>query len=538
MAMPSAPQTPGATNAQSIPPAMTLRALLDARRAEGRRMSLEEAVAVIVPVCLDLQTRHARSEKLYVHPSAIAPGTDGLARVNTRLSVVPTNAFDKHCIAPELQRTLEPGDARASVFSLGAILYEMVTGQHIGPAMKRPRDIEPSLPESIEILIGKSIIGDPQHRPGDLGALASALSHVAPQKSIHPPDISAARLDASAELDVDVKFSMLPPAERGHAAPEVSGVNALPRPPGIPTIAGAADPYGGPVIDRTSAPASGRKSADDPTARLGALKARLEADPRPRYVVSKDKMDHGPFSAVELLQQIASHAFTGDHGLRDEISGQSLPIAEWEEFAPFAVQTGLMREKRAEEKAVVRAADADKKRGVAKSIIAASVVLALGGVLAVWFFKVRGTHSDDVTVAGDRVGNIEINGDIKGKKKGPGGGPGGGGGPGYSGGSSFESILNGNNETITMGQGQGQDQPDLTNAQLSAPLRHASFITGCGAPDDMKVMVRVAVKMGRAVGVTISTNPPSAGVAACVDRSVRGLQWPVSPKTDFVNTSY
>jgi hypothetical protein len=54
----------------------------------------------------------------------------------------------------------------------------------------------------------------------------------------------------------------------------------------------------------------------------------------------------------------------------------------------------------------------------------------------------------------------------------------------------------------------------------------------------MKVTVRVAVKMGRAVGVTVSTNPPSGGVAACVDRSVRGLQWPVSPKTDFVTTSY
>jgi hypothetical protein len=271
---------------------------------------------------------------------------------------------------------------------------------------------------------------------------------------------------------------------------------------------------------------------------LGALKASLESDPRPRYVVSKDKMDHGPFSAVELLQQIASHAFHAEHGLRDEISGRTLAISEWEEFAPFAEQAGLLREKRAEDKAVVRAADADKKRGVAKSIVAISVVVALAGVLAVWFFKVRGTHDDEVKVAGDRAGTVAVNGDIKGKKKGPGvGGPGGGGGPGYSGGTSFENVLNNNNETVSMG-GPAQDQPDLTNAQLAAPLRHASFITGCGAPDDMKVAVRVAVKMGRAVGVTVGTTPPSAGVNACVDRTVRMLQWPVSPKTDFVSTTY
>jgi hypothetical protein len=527
---------PGAPSAQSIPPTMTLRSLLDARRAERRRMSLEEAVAVIVPVCLDLQERHARGEKLYVHPSAIAPMPDGLAKVNPRLALVPTNAHDKHCIAPELQRTLEPGDACSSVYSIGAMLYEMVTGNHIGPAMKRPRDIEPSLPEGIEVLIGKAIIGDRSHRPADLGALASAMYHVAPQKSIHPPDISEARLDQSAELDVDVKFSMLPP--NGTAVHEASGVTALPRHAGVPQATpSSGDPFSQPVIDRSAPAPSSRRLLDDPTARLAALKARLESDPRPRYVVSKDKMDHGPFSAVELLQQIASHAFAANHGLRDEISGRSLPIADWEEFAPFAEQAGLLREKRAEEKAVVRAADADKKRGVAKSIIAGSVVLALAGVLAVWFFKVRGTHNDEITVAGDRTGTIEINGDIKGKKRGTGGGGGGGGGgPGYSGGTSFENILNNNNETITMGQ--SQDQPDLTNAQLAAPLRHASFITGCGAPDDMKVTIRVAVKMGRAVGVTVSTTPPSPGVAACVDRSVRGLSWPVSPKADFVTTSY
>ena len=39
-------------------------------------------------------------------------------------------------------------------------------------------------------------------------------------------------------------------------------------------------------------------------------------------------MDHGPFSAVELLQQIASNGFVAEDILRDEISGQTKPIAE------------------------------------------------------------------------------------------------------------------------------------------------------------------------------------------------------------------
>jgi hypothetical protein len=522
--------------------------LLDARRAEGRRMSLDEAMAVIVPLCMDLQQRHSRGERLYVHPSGIAPGGDGVARLDVRLAGFPTHPHDRHCIAPELQRSQQPGDACASVYSVGAILYEMVTGRHVGPAMTRPRDFDASLPEALEVLIGKAIIGDRAHRPADLGALASAMYHLAPQGSIHPPEVSAGRLDQSAQLEVDVRFSMLPPGEIvPPATADASGVNAVPihAPTRPVSRRGGGDPFGAPIIDRRSSrPPNGRRVADDPTARLAALKARLESDPRPRYVVSKDKMDHGPFTAVELLQQIASYAFVGDHSLRDEISGESQRIAEWEEFAPFAEQAGLLREKRAEEKAVVRAASADRKRGFAKTILAGAVVAALAGALALWFFKVRGTHSDEVRVAGDRVGTVEVNGDIKGRNKKPGaggpgggGGGGGGGGPGYSGGTSYENVLNGHSDQVVIGQTQ-QDTPDLTNAQLAAPLRHASFITGCGAPDDMKVTVRVAVRMGRAVGVTVGTNPPSGGVAACVDRSVRMLQWPVSPKTDFVTTSY
>jgi hypothetical protein len=101
---------------------------------------------------------------------------------------------------------------------------------------------------------------------------------------------------------------------------------------------------------------------------------------------------------------------------------------------------------------------------------------------------------------------------------------------------SYESVLNSNNETITMGEQAGS--ADLTNAQLAAPLTHASFMNGCRVPDDMKVTVRVAVRMGAAVGVTVSSTPSSAGVDACIDRSVRGMRWAQSPKTDFVTTSY
>lgn len=102
-------------------------------------------------------------------------------------------------------------------------------------------------------------------------------------------------------------------------------------------------------------------------------------------------------------------------------------------------------------------------------------------------------------------------------------------------GPSYESVLGANNEQLTIGAKNG---PDLTDAQLSAPMSDGSFIDDCDAPDSMGVTVKVAIRSGRAVGVTVSTSPPSAEVAGCIDHYVRGLSWPVSPKLDSLITTY
>jgi hypothetical protein len=78
----------------------------------------------------------------------------------------------------------------------------------------------------------------------------------------------------------------------------------------------------------------------------------------------------------------------------------------------------------------------------------------------------------------------------------------------------------------------------LSSAQLGAPLVHGRFVTECGAPDDMKVVVKVTVKMGRAVAVDVTTDPASAGVASCVEKATREKQWDVSPRTQRATVTY
>jgi hypothetical protein len=511
----------------------TFRSLMDARRAEGRRLSLDDVIAVLVPVCVDLKERHARGETLYVHPSAIGRSPDGLMRVQTALATPPRDARDKASLAPELVKSGQPGNGRASVFAIGAMLYEAVTGSPVGPGMRRPRDVDPSLPESLEVLLGKALVANPANRPDDIGALASAMHHLAPMKSIPPPDADLSNLDRVDGNAVDVRMSLLPPVEVQFSLPPPSGEQLAA--PAVPQII---MPGGGPTAAAAAAPAAASRAPRDPTKQLVHLKARLESDPRPRYVVNKDRMDHGPFNAVELLQQIASNHFRGEDGLRDELTGVSQKIDEWEEFAPFAQHARMHREIAQEKREVAKVEKAEKKAGAAKVIIGAILAVALLGILIAFVVKKVGSRKDgedlsDDPNAVDLSGGGSVGG-AGGKKVAKGGRGGRGGGAGGPGGASYDDALNqGSDLSLTGGGG-----PDLTNAQLHAPMANGGFISACGAPNDMHVTVRTAVKLGRAVGVSVSTNPPNAAVAACVDRHVRGLAWPSSPKMDSFTTTY
>ena len=102
-------------------------------------------------------------------------------------------------------------------------------------------------------------------------------------------------------------------------------------------------------------------------------------------------------------------------------------------------------------------------------------------------------------------------------------------------GPTYEAAIASNTQEITIGK---QGAPDLTDAQLSGPMRNGAFVGECGAPDSMRVTVQVAIKTGRAAGVSVSTSPPDPDVAGCIDRYVRTFSWPSSPKTDSFKTRY
>ena len=509
----------------SIVPPGTLRARMEELRATGAVFTLKQAVGVMVPLGVAIADRHAAGQSLYVHPSSIVADAYGRWQVAPDLALQPPSLpRDKACMAPE-ERAGRPGNARSSVYAVGAMLYELVTGLSVGPGMRRPTEVVPTLPESLEIVLSKALVADPAHRPDDLKALAQAIHHLAPSGSIPPPAADESHLDHDDNFDVDVSLSMLPPPNAGGKLGQQLAANV--------------NPYDLRISQAQNEPRR------DSTNELTQLKARLEADPRPRYVVIKDGMDHGPFNAVEVLQQIASHAFVEADALRDAFSKDERPIKDWEEFAPFAEHARLHRDITAEKQAIEHVVKQEQKSTRGKAVF---VTIGFGAVLAaaaVWFLTTRGAKSDDIAVQGEISTNIETDSGLnvpggRGRGGGRGGGVVGtspGGQPILSGGMSCEGAQAKYVEEYNIGGG-AKVAPDLTAGAYGNVLNRGTYFGHCGVPDNTSVSICAAVQNGHAVGVSVSTSPSNPGISSCVSRAVRGLSFPSHPRLDVTRTTF
>ncbi len=488
----------------------SLRARLEELRARGARLNLKQAVGVVVPLCVQLAEVHRAGHRLFLHPSMLIEDQNGFFQVSPEHAAQPPLLpRDKACLPPEAKAGA-PGGSRASVFGVGAILYELVTGAAVGPGMRRPSEVVPGLTPEFEAVLAKALVSDPAHRPDDLNALAQALHHFAPAGSVAPPPpADMSHLDHDGGFEVDVSMSMLPPM------PQAGGYNV-----------GVKD---------------ARPARVDATTELASLKARLESDPRPRYVVVKDGMDHGPFSAVELLQQIASHTFVEQDIIRDALSKEERSIKDWDEFAPFAEHAKLHREVKAEKEAIERVVVQETRSTRGKAFIGIAVVGALVVAAGIWFLTARGKRSDEIAVQAESLSNVEVQGDLKSSKKaGSGGGARvvgkSGGFPILGGGQSCESAQAAYVEEMSVGGPRGQ--ADLTAGQYGSVLNRGSYFGHCGVPDNMGISICAAVQNGRAVGVTVVTKPRDRRTESCIAAGVRGLSFPSHPKLDVSRTNF
>jgi class 3 adenylate cyclase len=172
------------------------------RNAPEHRLAIDEAIRISAEICQALDHAHCRD---VVHrdlkPANVWLAPDGAAQLGdfglaialdrTRLSLEGTMVGTVAYMPPE-QATGGAIDARSDLYSLGAMLYEMVTGrppfvgdepvavisQHLNIPPVSPSWHNPNVPPSLEVLILQLLAKAPEERPRSAAAVLERLSHI------------------------------------------------------------------------------------------------------------------------------------------------------------------------------------------------------------------------------------------------------------------------------------------------------------------------------------------------------------------------
>jgi eukaryotic-like serine/threonine-protein kinase len=170
---------------------------------DGRRLEVERAIEVAIDVCRGLEHAHALG---IVHrdlkPANVWLGADGAARLGdfglasidrrSREAVEGMLVGTVAYLPPE-QALGRTADARADLYSLGAMLYELLTGeppfagedavaiigQHLSAEPVPPSRHRPEVPPPLDEIVLSLLAKAPEDRPENAAAVRRALSEAA-----------------------------------------------------------------------------------------------------------------------------------------------------------------------------------------------------------------------------------------------------------------------------------------------------------------------------------------------------------------------
>ena len=190
----------------------TLKARLSDYRLRGERMPLGDAVRILLDVLDGLA--YAHSEGMIhrdVKPANILLTRRGQAVVSD-FGIAQIVGSTHHTATGALMGTLsymapEQGlegqsDARSDIYSLGIVLYEMLTQRtpydadtplavlmkHLKGPLPLPRQVDPSVPEPFERVVLKALAKEPDDRYQSAEAMARALREAAEQSEVELPE--------------------------------------------------------------------------------------------------------------------------------------------------------------------------------------------------------------------------------------------------------------------------------------------------------------------------------------------------------------
>ena len=282
-----------------------------------------------------------RTGRVRVIDLALGPGT--LAAIQAGL--IPSGPT----IAPELVQGGAP-TGTGDVFAVGALMYECLVGSPLERGGPRPSEVVPGTNAQIDELVARACHRDPDKRFGRVDVLGEVVGEALGQGGA-------------------MQTTMVPTLARAHGLDKQaqSLATELATAPATPAASGNM------VVDR-------------------ALAAAL-ADTTEKWLVSKGRMDYGPFSLADVVKQIEKGDIVSGNMIMDKDTGARTDVGTHPLLGPMvdAAKQRIDDQRRAQAEVAVQSSE--KKRGVMLyAVIGLGVVAA---AVAVYFIIKSTRHDED-----------------------------------------------------------------------------------------------------------------------------------------------
>lgn len=551
----------------------TLATLVARRRAEGSvGMSLRGAYNVAAHVAAALALAHARQVSHGgVRPSVVWIAKGGrvkLGDLGVAGALLATGgaailgADEQAWLAPEVKAG-QPATVRSDVFGLGALLYAMLTGRSPSEEFIAPSQAAPDASAEVDAIVLRALSPDPALRFATPEEVRVALR---PLAAATAPAGGGAAGDIDVDVDVDPGSAPKPVAAAGRPAPPPARPSGpgRPAPPGRPDAAPrvgqrvsvgeqfrtsmpsptpsgggpvlGTGPMMGPAVAVPSAPAA-PDAQNSAMVDLGSLLAKISENDAPRWMVQKDKLDHGPFTGRELVQAILKGDVRDEHGLLNMDTGERRKVRGFPEFIEFLDQFKIRQQETAQAAALERSDKVDKASNAAKVFVALGVlgvvVLAIGGFIYTRQKANNEQHADANLADLYERGQIQITGTagiLPPPPRGGGGHHGGGGGGGHGGGNSYEEAMN---QAVNLGNAaNGGGEQQLSPQTVAGVMNgHLQSLYGCvgqelrsgGHIGSVQIDLAIAGS-GQVLGASVHGG--SGAFQSCIAGRTRGVHFP------------
>ena len=321
---------------------------LDGRAAKNITVAIANAVCAI----------HARMPHGALDLSTIYIGRAGRVRLaflglgaGLAAAVAAKQLATPPHMAPEIARRGSPS-ALGDVSSLASVLYELLVGRGLVKGGPRPSE-RAGVAAAIDEVVAKSVAPEPGNRP-------------APE-------------------------TFLKTLTRAFAQPVAAKQRAAANRPSLATA--IAEP-------QTSGPATPRTSAE---LAAQALTSAM-ADTAEKWLVTKGKMDYGPYSLAQVVDEIRANQIEPGHFIIDNETGQRYQAQDHPLLSHAVDQAKQLRDDQRRAQAEVAHASQEKRRGVALYAVIGAGVVAL--VLVAYFAvtalsKDKTSEHETVSAIGD-----------------------------------------------------------------------------------------------------------------------------------------